>query len=387
MSNKIIFFSVSVLLAMGFVLGNRSGFIVGSVGPLLGFKVTNQTLDLSSVQETYKTLLTHYDGSLNTQKLIDGANHGLVAAAGDKYTVYLDSEESGDLDKDIHGDIGGGIGAEIGVRQGQPTVVRILPDNPAANSGLQAGDVIVAVNDELSNGWNTEKTATKIRGKAGTTVKLDVRRGTKQLEFTITRAEVNNPSIQSEVKNGVGVLTITRFDDNTGPLARQAAEKLKAQGVKGIIVDLRGNGGGYIDAAVDVASLWLDNQVVVSQKHNGKTTSESQASGDPILKGMKTIVLLNEGSASASEIVAGALKDKARAILVGEKSFGKGTVQEILSLSGGSELKVTVARWYTPNGYTINERGFTPDTIVKLTQSDINAGRDPQLEKALQLFQ
>jgi carboxyl-terminal processing protease len=193
---------------------------------------------------------------------------------------------------------------------------------------------------------------------------------------------VNNPSVQSSVENGVGRLTITRFDDETGNLARKAAQSFKQQNVKSVILDLRDNGGGYLTAAQDVAGLWLDDQVVVSERTGGKVTEELKSGSDTVLAGIPTVVLVNGSSASASEIVAGALQDHKAATLIGEKTFGKGTVQKVIDLGAGTTLKVTIARWYTPNGKNITKEGITPDQKVGMTAADVDAGKDPQLEAA-----
>ncbi len=186
--------------------------------------------------------------------------------------------------------------------------------------------------------------------------------------------------------DGVGVLTISRFDNETGTLARKEAENFIRQGVKGVVVDVRSDGGGYLEAAVDTASLWLNDKIVVSQRADGKTVDEQRSSSNAILGNTKTVVLVNGGTASASEILALALKDHNKASIAGEKTFGKGSVQEILPLQyNDSLLKVTVAKWYSPNGTNINKKGIEPSTKIKLTQKDINAGNDPQLKTAIKL--
>jgi carboxyl-terminal processing protease len=239
------------------------------------------------------------------------------------------------------------------------------------------------VNDESANGWSASETADKIRGDVGTTVKVAIVRGSEQKDFTVKRESVTNPSVYSKVENGIGTLTISRFDSETGSLARKAAEDFKAQNVKGVILDLRNNGGGYLTAAQDVAGLWLDNQVVVSERSQGKVVDELRSGSNPILGSTPTVLLVNGSSASASEIVAGALKDYGKATLIGEKTFGKGTVQKVLDLGAGTKLKVTVARWYTPKGQNITEQGIEPNEKVELTDADANAGKDPQLDAAL----
>lgn len=381
-SKNLYFVTIAVVAVVGFVAGTRSNEVLAAIGPVFGVKVVTDTLDLSSVQKTYQTLEANFDGTLDKQALIDGASRGLAAATGDKYTAFMDAKEATEFDNELSGDIGGGVGAEIGVRDDKPTVVRVLEGNPAEKAGVKAGDVIIGVNDEPSSDWTADKTAGKIRGEVGTTVKLTLLRGNETKEFTITRAEVNNPSVQSSVKDGIGTLTVTRFDDQTGELARRAAEDFKQKGVKKVILDLRDNGGGYVTAAQDVAGLWLKNEVVVTERTGGKVVDELKSGGDPVLAGVPTVVLVNGNSASASEIVAGALKDHHAATLVGEKTFGKGTVQKVIEMNGGAVLKVTVARWYTPGGRNIDKEGIEPDKTVKMTADDVNDGRDPQMKAA-----
>ena len=380
--------TITVLVAVvAFVGGTRSLDIATAIGPMFGFKVASGSLDLSSTQDVYRRLKANFDGTLDDKALIDGATRGMVAAAGDKYTVFMDAKEAKDFNNELTGTIGGGIGAEIGVRNSQPTILRVLDGNPAKQAGLLAGDVITSVNDQATQGWSSDKTAAAIRGEAGTTVKVAVLRGADTKTFTVTRAIVNNPSVTSSVTSGVGIIKLTRFDDQTGTLARQAAQSLKTQGVKGIVLDLRGNGGGYLTAAQDVAGLWLDNKTVVTERTFGVVTDTVTSGGDSILAGMPTVVLIDGASASASEIVAGALQDHKAATLIGEKSYGKGTVQKVLNLPSDAILKVTVARWYTPNGKNITAQGIMPDTEVKLTADDTNAGRDPQIDAAVAKLQ
>lgn len=386
LSRTFLFFTVAVALSIGFVGGTRSRELLSVVAPVVGLHVETSTIDLSSVEKTYQALKGNYDGTLSAQDLVDGANRGLVAAAGDRYTVYLDAKDATEFDKGLSGQIGGGIGAEIGVRSDQPTIIRVLADNPAIKAGVQKNDVIVSINDESTIGWTSDKTAKAIRGEVGTTLKLTVLRGGKTKEFTITRADVNNPSVQSSVKDGIGRLAITRFDEDTSLLTAQAAKSFKQQNVKGVILDLRGNGGGYLTAAQDVAGLWVKDKIVVSERTNGKVTDELKSGDDATLSGIKTVVLVDGNTASASEIVAGALQDYNKATIVGAQTFGKGTVQKVIDLSDGTKLKVTVARWYTPNGKNINEEGITPDTKVEISTKQINNNNDPQLKAAEAVF-
>ena len=365
---------------IGYIAGGiNSGSLQGNINTLLG----RGEINLSSVQSTYQALADNFDGELDQQKLIEGANKGLVEAAGDQYTVFMNKDESADFDNALTGNIGGGIGVEVGIRNNVPTVVRVLQNNPAEKAGVVVGDIILKVNDEEVSQKELNEVVSSIRGEVDTTVKLSVIRDGDQKDFTITRQQVNNPSAYGEIKDGVGILTVTRFDNETGSLARAVATDFKNKGVKGVVLDLRGNGGGYVTAAQAVAGIWLDNQLVTTERQAGKVTEELKSTGTPILNGVKTVVLVNESSASASEIVAGALHDHKVATLVGATTFGKGSVQKLLELPDGATLKVTVARWYTPAGLNISEKGIVPEQQVERTADDINASRDPQLEAAL----
>ena len=380
-------FLASLVLAIivSFAAGTRSEEIYQIAAPIFGIKVAKQPLDTEVMKEAYRQLAANYDGDLDANKLSDGAARGMVKAVGDDYTTFLDKEEAAEFNKSLNGEVSG-IGAEIGVRNLQPTVLRVLDDSPAKKAGLKTGDIFVAVNGTSVAGETASGVADKVTGEAGTTVKLIMRRGSESLDFSITRAQISDPSVRWSVSDDVGVLTISRFDDNTGSLARKAAKEFIDKGVKSVIVDLRNNGGGYLTAAQEVASLWLDSgKTVVTEKSRGQVTETVKASGNPTLKGKKTIVLVNGSSASASEIVAGALKDYQAAILVGEKTFGKGTVQKVINLSDDRILKVTVARWYTPQDRNITKEGIQPNQTVKMSQDDNNAGRDPQMARAKEL--
>jgi carboxyl-terminal processing protease len=384
-SKNVFFVTMALCLLVGFIAGTRNTELYAAVAPLIGKKASSATLDLELVQKAYQQLKVNYDGKLDDAALVDGAARGMAAATGDRYTMFMDKTEAEEFARQLSGEVSG-IGCEIGIRSKQPTILRVLPDSPAEQAGVKAGDTIVAVNEESVEGFDSANVAEKIRGEAGTSVKLALLRAGETKQFTITRAKISDKSVRTSVTNGIGTMIISRFDQDTAQLTREAAQNFKDQGVKGVIVDLRDNGGGYLDAARDVASLWVENQVIVTEKTDGRVTDEIRTRGTPLLKGIKTVVLVNGGSASASEIVAGALQDYGLATLIGEKTFGKGTVQKLIDLPDGRQMKITIARWYTPKGRNITKEGISPDKAVQLTSEDINAGRDPQLDAAKQAF-
>ncbi len=378
-----LFIFVGLALVVGFIGGTRKHELLAFAGPLIGYSVDEDYINLSSVEKTFATLKGNFDGELDKEKLIEGASKGLVAAAGDQYTVYMDKEEARKFNDDLRGDVGTGIGAEIGMRNDVPTVIRPLKDNPAIRAGILAGDVVVEVNGVSTGGKTVDQVTSEIRGEAGTSVKLKILRGQEFKEFTVTREKINNPSVELNITGDVAILKVSRFDNESGALARKYAREIKDKGVSKIILDLRGNGGGYVTAARDIASLWLEkDSLVVIEKSGNQVQDEIRAGSDNTLKDVETIVLSDGGSASASEIVIGALKDNKVAKIIGEQSFGKGSVQQPIDINNGSLLKVTVARWYTPSGANITDEGIKPDIAVEMTVEDINAGRDPQLERA-----
>lgn len=375
---------IAAVAVISFIAGTRGNEILEVVAPVLGIQVETGTLDLANLQSTYQQLKANFDGKLDEQALIDGAHRGLVEAAGDPYTTFMTAEEAADFNNDLSGNIGGGIGAEIGLRNDAVTIIRVLPGNPAKEAGLEAGDQIIAVNDEPVGDETVDDVVGKIRGEVGTSVKVSVMRDKQRVDINVTRRTVTNPSVQSRIENGIGILTLSRFDEQTSRLAREAAQSFKRENVSGVVLDLRGNGGGYLTAAQEVAGIWLNDKVVVIERSGNRVTEELTTGNDAVLNGVPTTVLVNGGSASASEIVAGALQDHDAATLVGEKTFGKGSVQKIIELSDGNQLKVTIAKWYTPKGKNITESGIKPDQTVELTQDDVNKDNDPQLDAALE---
>jgi carboxyl-terminal processing protease len=343
-------------------------------------------LDFSSVEQLYNVLRANYDGELSSGELLDGIKHGLASATGDPYTVYLNAEEAKEFQNQLNGTFSG-IGAELGMNEeGELIIVSPIEGFPAAKAGLRPQDAIVGIDGESAIGLSILEAVNKIRGPKGTDVKLEiVRGGSQSLTFTITRDDITIPSVEHEILDGnIGYLQISQFGEDTSQLAEEAAREFKDKGVSGVVLDLRGNPGGLLNAAVDLASLWMPRgETVLQQKRGDIVVATQTATGNDILQGIPTVVLINEGSASASEIVAGALKDSGAATLIGTKTFGKGSVQEIHPLSGGAELKVTIARWYRPNGQNIDKEGVSPDQKVEMTDEDYTQGRDPQKDAAL----
>lgn len=343
-------------------------------------------VDFSSLNELYALMKNNFDGKIDSQAALEGAREGLVAAGGDPYTVYLDAKAAKSLSDGLTGSLSG-IGAEIGIKNSYVTVIAPVDGTPAQKAGLQPGDIIVKINKEDTTGMSVDTAVSKIRGKKDTQVTLTLVRGTTNPAFdvVITRADIVVPSVKWSIKEGnIGYIQLTRFGPDTAQLTDKAATDLKSQGATKIILDLRNNGGGYLDAGVAVASEFLpEGKLVVEERTDGKSRDKLNSTGGGKLVGLPLEILVNSGSASASEIVAGALHDNGIAKLIGEKTFGKGSVQEIKQLPGGAEFKVTIAHWFTPKGININKEGIKPDTEVKFTTDDYNASRDPQLDTAI----
>ena len=344
-------------------------------------------LDLSSVDTIYQSLKNNFDGELDEQKLLDGIKSGLAKATGDPYTEYFNVEGAKEFADGLEGKFEG-IGAELG-KDADNNIIIISPiaGFPAEKAGVRPKDIIAQIDGESAYDLTINQAVAKIRGEKGTDVTLTIVRDGEQLEITITRAEINIPSVKTEIKDGVGIITVSRFGADTVGLVRQAAQEFTEAGVSAVVLDLRGNPGGYLEGAVDIASLWLDsNTTVLTERRENVVIDTFKSRGNAPFKGMSTVVLINEGSASASEIVAGALKDNNAATLIGQKSFGKGSVQQPVNLRDGGLLKVTIARWFTPSGSNIDKEGIEPDQKVEISSEDFTANRDPQLDAALTLL-
>jgi carboxyl-terminal processing protease len=344
-------------------------------------------LDYATVEAIYDKLRIEYDGKLDQTALMDGLKQGLAQATGDPYTEYFNTKDAKSFDDELNGSFTG-IGAELGKNaQDNIEVIAPIAGFPAEKAGLKSKDVIAEVDGESTAGKTVSQVVDKVRGPADTHVKLKVIRSNSQaLDFDIVRTTINIPSVKDEITaDNIGILTISRFGPDTATLARTAAEKFKAANVKGIVLDLRGDPGGLLDAAESVSSMWLDpSQTVLLEKRDDVVVKTYRAEGNPILKGIKTAVLIDGGSASASEITAGALRDNKAATLIGVKSYGKGSVQQLLRLSDGGMLKVTSAHWFTPSGKGISKIGIEPDQKIERTDADFKNNVDPQKTAAIE---
>lgn len=368
---------VFIIFSLGYGLG--SGDIQLSSGSQNGDLPAN--LQYSSVEKLYDTLRQNYDGELTEEALLEGLKKGLVSATDDPYTEYLTAEQTQEFDESLNGTFSG-IGAELSKDGESIIIVAPISGFPAEREGLKPKDIILEVDGESMYGVGVSEAVDKIRGPEGSEVTLTILRDGTEKEFTITRENITIPSVETRVAdNNIGVIEITRFSDDTAELVRQAAQNFKEQSVEGVVVDVRGNPGGLLDAAVDVASIWLpDGTAVLDERRGGETIKTYRAEDTTTLQDVPTVVLINEGSASASEILAGALHDNNAAQLVGVTSFGKGSVQTIERFSDGSSLKVTIARWFTPAGKNIDKEGIDPDTTV---EQDTDTEADEQLNAAI----
>ncbi|HNU81418.1 MAG TPA: S41 family peptidase [bacterium] len=351
---------------------------------------TGSNFNFNLYWEVWDRLKSDYvdKNKIKDEDMFYGSLRGLAASMDDPYTIFMDPKEAQEFSDDLLGTFEG-IGAEVGMRNDLITVIAPLAGMPAEKAGIRAGDKIYAINGESTIGLGVDEAVKKIRGPKGTEVVLTIIRQDEEgpIDIKIIRDQIFVKSVKTEIrKDGVMVITVSNFNDDTLDLFNQAVETALTKNPKGLILDLRNNPGGYLDTAIYMASAWVkEGPVVVEQFGEGKR-QEYFATGNNRLGNFKTVVLINGGSASASEIVAGALRDYKKATLVGEQSYGKGSVQSLRNLSDGSALKVTVAKWLTPSGDFINDKGITPDIEVKLSKDDLNKNIDPQMNKALELI-
>lgn len=358
-----------------------------------GSLVTNpeEDVNIELLWTAWKTLLTRYlhPEELNSQTMVEGAVAGMVNAVGDPYTLFMTSDESEEFMNGLDGNLEG-IGAELTSEEGMIRIVRLIHDSPAERAGLLPEDVITRVDDTDVTGVPLPEVISHIRGPKGTTVHVRILRtktdGDDTIDFAIQRAKIHIPSAEYEEKTGtggaVGVLTISQFGSETVNEVRTILASIKPRTLKGLIIDLRYNGGGYLEGAIDLTSMFVPAGRVVTVAGREERT-EHDVTGKTIFPTIPLVVLINDGSASASEIFAGAVQDHKRATIIGTQSFGKGTVQEVIDLPGDTSLRVTVATWLTPNGTDLGKHGVTPDIIVERTTEDLEAKRDPQLEAAM----
>jgi carboxyl-terminal processing protease len=331
----------------------------------------------------------HVDGPIKDTKLFYGALAGLVSGVGDPYTVFLDPQTSQEFDAELSGSFEG-IGAEIGLRDGRLVVIAPLDGTPAAKAGIKAGDIILTIDGQDTSGLSVEGAVLKIRGHKGTTVTLELlhAEANKPYTVTVTRAKIVVTSakykiLKSADGQAIAHVQVTNFNEDSASQFRAVIDKVLPLNPDGIILDLRNNPGGFLDIGVEIASYWIKEQVVVVEQ--GDSRIEHKASGPSPLAGIKTVVLVNNGSASASEIVAGALQDYKLATVAGVKTFGKGSVQALRPLPDGSSIKITVAKWLTPLGRSIDQQGIQPDVEI-VEPEEFKPEDDPQLKQALELF-
>ncbi len=333
---------------------------------------------------------------LDAQQEVYGAVAGMVESLGDPYSVFMTPEETEQFQSSLDGELQG-IGAELTVEEGQLIIVSPLKDSPAEEAGLLPGDYIYMVEDpEAEGGWAATSEMTlweaimKIRGEPGTDVTLRILRegNDEPIEFTITRQQIDVPSVELTFEEREGQklahLSIYQFGDDTYAEFEEAVREVQLADTDGMVLDLRMNGGGYLDVSIEILSEFLDEEATgVIVKRRNEEDQLVKTTGNGKLSELPLVVLIDEGSASASEILAGALQDYARATLMGEQSFGKGSVQELTDLSDGSSLRLTIAKWYTPKDRSINDTGITPDVSVSMEANQIDTENDVQLDAAL----
>lgn len=389
---------IFLILVVGFV-SFLGGMTVGQRKPLTDAsgKVINQeltpaylrkTVDFNQFWRLWDTIKTkYYHQPTNEVKFLYGAEAGLVASLGDPYSVFFEPKVATEFSRELSGSIFG-IGAEVSIKKDVLTVIAPLPETPAERAGLKPGDKILAIDGLDTSGMALDLAVSKIRGDKGTTVKLLIMRDgfKKPQEFSIVRGDIQVKSVRYELKNNIAYIKVSHFNEDTGADFTKAVDKVLRDNPRGVIIDLRNNPGGYLNVAVDMIGEWMAEDVAVIERTSNNEQKEYKTNGRARLNNYPTVVLINKGSASASEILAGALQDYGRAKIVGEQSFGKGTVQSYELFDDGSALKLTVAEWLTPKKRAIDKNGITPDIVVKLTNEDADNLKDPQLDKALELL-
>lgn len=349
--------------------------------------------DNALYSDVVKLLKQNYVHSekIDDKELFYGALKGLVAALDDPYTSFFNPVAYEEFDRELQGSFDG-IGAELGIKDDRLTIIAPIVGSPAEKAGLRAGDIIVAIDKKDTGGISLDEAVSLIRGKADTTVALTIfhdTNGGPSLDIAVKRATITLPTVKLTVTdNAIAIINLYSFNSESESQMIDTVRSLQDTQVRGIILDLRNNPGGFLDKAVNIASAWLKpGDVVVREVYqNAHTSKEYTAIQQIPVPDVQTIILVNRGSASAAEILAGALQDYGKATLVGETTYGKGSVQELKTLTDGSALKVTVSQWLTPKGRYINDEGIAPDVVVEMTAEDYAINYDPQLEKAKELI-
>ncbi len=379
----------------GFLLAGLLVEVAFFAGVMLGPQLTGVLAGRSSsghaplLDEAWGIAESEFYGQVPTdQARTYGAVRGMMESFNDPYTSFFEPPQTELQSQQLSGKFGG-IGASVRREDDGRIVLSPFPDQPAAQAGVHEGDVLTAIDDTpITSDMKFEAVTALLRGEVGTPVKIGIDRGGQKLTFDITRAEISVPSVTWRILSqapDVGYIKLNIFAQTSQDELVKAIDALKQQGAKKLIFDLRDNGGGLLDAAVGVASQFVDG-TVVSEKRRGGEQHDFAADATGVARDMPLVVLVNGGTASASEIVAGAIQDKKRGVLVGVKTYGKGSVQNVIPLSDGSSLHVTVAEWLTPNGRQITGKGLQPDIVVDLSADDAANGRDPQLDRAITAF-
>ncbi len=332
-----------------------------------------------------------YQDIPSERERVYGAIRGMVATYGDDHTAFIDPTRAKLLEQDASGSFEG-IGAAVRLDElGRLVIAEPFAGRPAAEAGLLRGDVVLEVDGQSLRGLSLYEAVALIRGPAGSTVTLTILREGEPdpFEVAVVRAKIEIEVVQTKMlDDNIGYISLSEFSSNASDKMNKGIQELRQQGATRLILDLRNNPGGFLSEAVAVSSLFLEDGVVVREQRKGEAQEQVyEARGVHSATDLPMVVLINRGSASASEIVAGALRDHQRATIIGEQSFGKGTVQLPHTLSDGSELRVTIAQWLTPNGDFIHKQGIVPDIVVELTQEDFVEGRDPQLDRAVEYLQ
>lgn len=354
-------------------------------GATINLKIdTTKDPYLDKITNIWNLLKQKYAGSVDLEKASQGAIDGMLKSLGDDYTTFFTATSSTSFIEDLNGNFEG-IGVEISLKNNIITIVSVLPNTPAESAGLKANDIISAIDGKSTVNMNTEDASKLIRGAAGTEVVLGITRAGTLMNISVIRGSIHFDSVStSSLENNIAYIKMRTFSLNSPELMNKVADQILASNSKGIILDLRGNPGGYLDTAVRIAGLWIDNNIIVKQKTKDQSEPvDIKSSGVAKLKNVKTVVLVDGGSASASEILAGALQDYGIAKLVGEKTYGKGSVQDFSTLSDGSSIKITIAKWFTPRARTIDKIGIVPDFVIS---NNLNSDIDLQLNKAIELL-